>query len=494
LTYMMSRVKCSLKEVKMKTIRLFVALAFAFFISSPCIAADGDYAASVKARSAPSGLISMDFQDANLKDLLKIFSQQSGLNFVASQNVQDRTATIYFDNVTVEDALNHIMNANNLVYEQESGSEIFIVKESGKPAIETLTKIYELKYAQLVQPSSDEEDAEEEEAEIISVVQNILSEEGKLVADKRSNSLIIKDVPSQFAIIEDVLARLDVKAQQVMIEVEIIETTTTVADKLGVVWGSSTGTMAEYTGPTANTVWPLRGRFSKDTDVGEGLTTGTFSLTNLTATIKAILSDKDTKVLARPRVLTLNNETAEININSNDAIQSNTEWTYPETGPTTSTTTFERAAENERPGVSLKVTPTISKVGFVTMTIEPKLITKALSDLATTTDAIYDLSFRTAQVKVMVSDGETVVIGGLISKDKEESIRKIPFLGDIPLLGAAFRYKAKDEADRELLIFITPHIVKEAAYALGDISEREQEKPKAIREKKIRNMLDLLGG
>jgi len=114
--------------------------------------------------------------------------------------------------------------------------------------------------------------------------------------------------------------------------------------------------------------------------------------------------------------------------------------------------------------------------------------------MSTSTDVIYDLSFRTAEVKVMVSDGETVVIGGLISKDKEESLRKVPFLGDIPFLGAAFRYKAKDEEDRELLIFITPHIVKEATYALGDISEREQEKPKAIREKKIRNVLDLLGG
>lgn len=477
----------------MKTIRLFVALVFTVFIASPCIAADGDYAASVKARSAPSGLISMDFQDANLKTLLKIFSQQSGLNFVASQNVQDRTVTIYFDSVTVEDALNHIMNANNLVYEQEAGSEIFIVKESGRPAIETLTKIYELKYAQLTSPLSEEGETEKE-AEIISVVQNILSKEGKLVADKRSNSLIIRDVPSQFTIIEDVLARLDVKTQQVMIEVEIIETTTTVADKLGVVWGSSTGTIAEYTGPVANTVWPLRGKFSKDTDVGEGLTTGTFSLTDLTATIKAILSDKDTKILARPRVLTLNNETAEININSNDAIQSNTEWTYPETGPTTSTTTFERADEDERPGVSLKVTPTISKIGFVTMTIEPKLITKTLSDLATSTDIIYDLNFRTAEVKVMVSDGETVVIGGLISRDKEELIRKVPFLGDIPLLGAAFRYKTKDDAGKELLIFITPHIVKEATYALSNISEREQEKPKAIREKKISSVLDLLGG
>jgi len=474
-----------------RIIRLYVAIIFSLFVSSPSIAADGDYGASLKAGPSPGRLISMDFKDANLKTVLKVFSQQSGLNFVASQNVKDRTVTIFFDNVAVEDALSHIINANNLVYEQEPGSKIFIVKESGKPELETITKIYELKYTQLI--SSSTKEGVDMEAEIISVMEGVVSENGKVIADKRSNSLIVTDVPSQFVIIENVLSNLDVRTPQVMIEVEMIETTTTIADKLGVMWGAS-GTLAEYSGPATSTIWPLRGTFGKN-EGGEGITTvGNFSLTSMQATLKAILSDKDTRILARPRVLTLNSETAEININSNDAIQTSTEYTYPETGPTTSTTEFTRADEDERPGISLKVTPTISKDGFITMTIEPKLITKTLSDLSTNSDTIYDLHFRTAMVKVMVSDGETVVIGGLISRDKEELTNKVPFLGDIPFLGAMFRYKTTDEVDKELLIFITPHIVKEATYALGNISEREQERPKAVREKKISNLLDLLGG
>jgi len=93
----------------------------------------------------------------------------------------------------------------------------------------------------------------------------------------------------------------------------------------------------------------------------------------------------------------------------------------------------------------------------------------------------------------MVRDGETIIIGGLISREDSYGKTKIPFLGDLPLIGAAFRYKSKDELDKELLIFITPHVADDSAYKLANISEREQEKPKAVREKEIKTILDLLG-
>ena len=186
-----------------KTLRLLTAVMFVLFTFSPAIAIEVDYNIPAKAGPSPKNMVSMDFQDANLKTVLKIFSQQSGLNFVASENVKERTVTIYFDNVSVEDALNHIISANNLIYEQKPGSSIFIVKESGKSPIETVTRIYELKYAQLTPPDSDDEDGEgeDEEPEILPVLRGVLSINGSIVADKRSNSLIITDLPSQFAII-----------------------------------------------------------------------------------------------------------------------------------------------------------------------------------------------------------------------------------------------------------------------------------------------------
>ncbi len=481
-----------------KLFSLFIVIIFALFMSSPpASGSNGEYSGvSGKSGPSPSSLISMDFQDANLKTVLKVFSQQSGLNFVASQNVQDRTVTVYFDNVSIEDALNHIMNANNLIYEQEPGSNIFIVKESGKAAVETITKIYELRYAQLASPPKDKDDEkkkEEKEPEILSVVNGLITKNGKIVADKRSNSLIITDVPSQFPIIEDVLAKLDARTMQVMIEAEILETTTAVADKLGITWGSS-GTLMVYTGPIHNTIWPLRGVFGKNNSTGEGIsTTGDVDLSSMTATLKALLSNEDTRILARPKVLTLNNETATIQLTAKTAVATITSTTNVSgsAAPVTST-----GAERINTGITLEVTPQINKDGYITMHIQPTVIVPVLSKFfqgSGTDQKFVDPQTRSAKTTVMVKDGETVIIGGLISREDTYTFQKVPFLGDIPVLGMAFRYKATDETDKELIIFITPHIVKETTYALGDISDREQEKPKAVREKEIKNILDLLG-
>ncbi|MFC1623868.1 secretin N-terminal domain-containing protein [Candidatus Omnitrophota bacterium] len=473
-----------------RSIRLYIAIIFTFFITHPSIAADTDYTVSSKAGPSLDNMVSMDFQDADLKTVLKIFSQQAGLNFVASQNIQDRTLTLYFDNVTVEDALSHIMNANNLIYEQRSGSNIFIVKESGRPPIETVTKIYELKYAQLTKPPDEDDgggsDDEEEEAEILEVIRDLLSDGGTLVVDKRSNSLIVTDVPSQFTLIEDVLLRLDVRTRQVMIEAEVIETTTTVADRLGMDW---TGGFGVYAGSDLATKWPFKGALI-DKDL---ITTdGTMKFSGMGFTLRALLSDSDTRILARPKVLTLNNEKAVIKLTSETAVASITTSAGEGSGATVST-----SAERIKTGITLEVTPQINKDGYITMHVEPTVIVPVAS--ATFAGSGNDAKFvdpqtRSTKTTVMVRDGETLVIGGLISRDDTYVFEKIPFLGDLPFLGAAFRYKSKDETDKELLIFITPRIIKEIEYALEDISEREQEKPRAVREKKIRGTLDLVKG
>ncbi|MBU0759990.1 MAG: hypothetical protein KKC66_02285 [Candidatus Omnitrophica bacterium] len=471
-----------------KIIRLVTAIIFTLFMAAPSYAVDGSYSLLSKAGPNPGNLISMDFQDANLKTLLKVFSQQAGLNFVASQNVQDRKVTIYFENVSVEDALNHIMSANNLVYEQQSGSNIFIVKESGKALVETITKIYELKYAQLSPPPTTGGESTQE-PEILTVVKGLISSNGSIVADKRSNSLIIRDVPSQFVIVEDVLARLDVRTQQVMIEAEILETTTTVADQLGVNWS---GSWATFSGPAMNSNWPVSGPLL-DHSPGYIKTAGSMSLSGMGATLSAILSNSDTRILARPKVLTLNNETATIELTAETAVASVTTTASSE-GTATSTS---GSAERISTGITLDVTPQINKDGYITMRIEPTVIVPVISKFfaGSGNDAKFvDPQTRSAKTTVMVRDGETIIIGGLISKEDTYTFEKIPFLGDLPFLGNAFRYKTTDESDKELIIFITPHIVKEVTYALGDISEREQEKPKAIREKDIKAALDLIGG
>lgn len=470
----------------MKIINIFVTIIFGFWICVPFAgAAEADYSMNISSPN-PSNAISMDFQDVNLKTVLKVFSQQSGLNFIASQNVQDRTVTIYFDNVKVEDALNYIMNANNLTYDQEPGTNIFIVKESGKPKVETITKIYELKYAQLNTLAAQGAEGEEQtnvsgSGDIVTIIQNILTENGKVVADKRSNSLIIKDVPSQFVIIEDLLGKLDIRTPQVMISAEVLETTTKMVESLGMNWQD--GTFGVYTGPVHNTVWPLS---SRHTTAGKGFSSGgALDFSGMTGTLSALLNNTDTKILARPRILTMNNEIARIELSSKEVARQTSQ-----TATSNNVTTTGITYEEKDTGVVLEVIPQISRDGYVTMKLKP-----SVSDLEQSryTDQ-YDLHKRATETTVMVKDGETVVIGGLIKKKNTHGIKKVPFLGDIPMLGLAFRYKSVDDSDKELIIFITPHIVKENSYMLANISEREQEKPQFDEKKKeIKTVLDLIG-
>lgn len=409
--------------------------------------------------------ISMDFKDANLKDILKIFSQQSGLNFIAGEDIAEKKVTLYLDTVLVSDALNSIIEANNLTYEQAENSHVFIVKDSGKPAIKTKTNVYYLKYAQVTAFRE-----EKPGKGIIDVMTGLLSENGKLVADERTNSVIITDVPSQFSIIEPALAKLDIKTPQVMIEVEILDTKLSLMQDLGVKWPAIAGTL---TGGSRETKFP----FNTDLLHSAEITVGTLSLYRGASALafNALISDTDTKILARPRILTLSNQTAEIKITADTAVGIQTSTTA-ESGDTTET------AERVETGISLEVTPQVSGDGYITMFIKPKVSSAVASKDLGTTQNYFDAEERSAEAIVRVKDGETVVIGGLIKTNSTEIMKKVPLLGDIPFLGALFRNKDVDKEERELIIFITPHILREevrlagvSAEELWFPGEREQE-------------------
>ncbi|MEK7868427.1 MAG: type II and III secretion system protein, partial [Candidatus Omnitrophota bacterium] len=202
--------------------------------------------------------------------------------------------------------------------------------------------------------------------------------------------------------------------------------------------------------------------------------------------ITALLNNTDTKILARPQVMAMNNETARIELSSKEKDTETVTSTSSSTGVGTTGKTYT----SQDTGVILEVTPQISKDGYITMNLKPSFTELELSRFS----GAYDTHKRATETTVIVKDGETVVLGGLIKSKHEGGVHKVPFFGDIPILGAAFRYKSKDNSDRELIIFITPNIVKDISYALSNIPEREQEKPKAVREKEINKVLDLFGG
>jgi len=449
--------------------------------------------------SGGEATVSMDFKDASLKDILKAFSMQSGLNFIASEAVQDRKVTLYLDKVPLSYAMDEIFSANNLSYDLDKKANIFVVKEWGKAEVETLTKVFFLKFATVSTSSLKEELSkgvlkssseaaggtsagsktkwkEEGESGISSAVKKLLSASGSLIEDFRTNSLIITDTPMKMKVISQVIAALDVEIPQVMLEVEMLDVSKNAVDKMGFQFGDTPFT-AILTGATAATGFPF-GSWSKFVSprwdptnlTAQDPFKGSLAINTGNSTYQMQLDFMktltDTKYLARPKLLTLNNETAEIFITKDEIVGREDTTTFNNGVPTT-TSVYARSTglelTKEGTGIFLKVTPQINlDTNEITMVINPKSSVSNISPLSTIGNPQSDVEVRSTKSIVKVKDGETVVLGGLIHQDKSIEFKKLPILGDIPILGALFRHKSQTkDIERELIVFITPHIVRD---------------------------------
>lgn len=420
----------------------------------------------------PGNLISLDLKDANLKDVLKIFSVQSGLNFVATDSVQDRNITLYLDNVPIKEAMDKIFKVNNLSYELDRDSDIFIIKDWGKPKIETVTRVFRLKHSSLPSSALVKEKgtagAAGSTSGIVTALTKLLTENGSLVEDPRTNSLVITDIPSRIPVIAKAIESLDIQVPQVLLEVEMLDVSKNMVDKMGINWASAASYSMKIVSASRGSLWPLTNMFSPDSakrpNFSANDAAGTVSFpTSLQWVIDFLKTQTDTKYLARPRILTLNNETAEIKITTQEAVGVN------ETVVTGSSSTTATAPERVETGVILRVTPQVNpETGEITMFISPTVKDTSTSTFNNGTaggSQVYkDPEERSIKSTVRIQDGDSVILAGLIRNNKTEVENKIPFLGDIPLLGLAFRHKNKSQdKERELLVFITPHIVKDGA-------------------------------
>jgi type II secretory pathway component GspD/PulD (secretin) len=469
--------------------------------------------------------LSMDLQNANLKDVLKIFSIQSGLNFIAAQNVEDRKITLFLDKVPIQEGMTKLFEANNLTFEYDKGSNIYVVKFWGEPQMDLLTKIYTLKNRSVASSRLErEKDAlmaesgvskgfkgtvgggAQDAGSLKDIVSQVISKNGKICEDKRTNSLIITDIPSRFPVIDELIARLDTPQPMVMLEVEILDVSKSALDKLGIDVGSMDSPNAlSLAFPRGLRLSGISAGFSTPSGV-PNVTSGHIDNFTYSAVLDFIRQETDARYLARPKILTMSNETAEIGIVKDEIVNIKTEITAQQNGPSTTTTTYQRATDlpltGEGVGIFLRVTPQVNlDTNEIMMVVNPKSSSAAQDPLVPTTDAngnaqvAKDPEVRTTKSFVKVKDGETIALGGLIHKETQTTLRKLPILGDIPFLGVLFRHKTTDtDIDRELLVFITPRIVREpgskvakapeSAYALQYLSSGLK------RKQEIENLLD----
>ncbi len=427
--------------------------------------------------------ISMDLKDASLVDVLKIFSRQSGMNFIASQEVSGKKITLFLENIPVEEALQKILKANDLTYEMQEGSDIFIVKPSLAGQKKFITRVYLLKNATVPSSklnktisisSSDSSAASSTAASgpslggasgessngILAAIKAVLSKDGSLVEDPRTNSLIITDDETRFPLIESTIVQLDVPVAEILIEVEMLDVSKNTADKLGIKYGD---TPLSISGSKRGTLFPLARDINAQNLVDKAYlealpqyTLGTIDASKFSATMQFLRTRTDTKNLARPRLLTLNNQTAQIKISTNEAI-----GVANVTNSSQSSSTQSVEAERVATGVFLTVTPQANvATGEIIMALYPKVIQARAGNILDSLGRPFkDPEERGSQSMLKVTDGQTIVIGGLLRTDTTNTITKVPILGDIPLIGGAFRHKDKEDTERELIIFLTPHIL-----------------------------------
>ncbi len=413
----------------------------------PAVEAPVAIAAPVKLVS-DTGLVSLNFQDVDIRNVLKVLAYKSGSNIVTTPEVTG-TVTIQLNDVPWKKALDVILSTYGYGYERQGNIITVMPIESLKKHREDtaalqeqeplVTKTYLLSYAKA--------------SDIMDSINKIKSAKGSINFDARTNALIIREVQSNLELIDNVIKTLDSVTPQVMIEAKIVETQLGNDDKLGVDWntqvkadGSKRSIALPWNISDSNNLLPAPASVPSST-----FTLGTLDATGVSAIFKILSSKTDTNILSNPKIITLDNQPAKIVVgvqypipnytyNADQAKMQVSGWEYKDIG------------------IIFEVTPHVNNPGMVTLDLHP-VITEMGAPVTVEGTSLPQLSVEETRTKVMIEDGQTLVIAGLI-KDKTEMIRKkIPVLGDVPILGEAFKNSSKVKSKTELLVFLTPHII-----------------------------------
>jgi len=414
-------------------------------------------------------LVDIKFKDADLRDvILYLGSEVAELNVVFDPGVTgsvtcqlvavpwDQALDILLKNNkmgrTIEGNILRVASIDTLTREKDDEKKILESKEYSEPI---LIRQYPLSYAKA------------EEVKLL--IENKLSERGEIIVDIRTNTLIISDIADRIDIVEQLLAAFDKATPQVTIEARIVEATSTFVRNLGIQWGWR-GISDPFYGNQTSLQFPNKVLVDGGL-IPQGLVTkgiggqlGGYainlpapafnsamglSLSNVLDTfgldmaLTALESSGNGKVISRPTVTTQNNIQAEIIQGQQIPVQTSANFTV--------TTTFINAA------LELRAKPQITEDNTIIMYLE---IRNNSPDFGNLVNGIPPITMQSASTTVMIPDGGTTVIGGIYQTDNSISRSRVPFLHKIPLLGNLFRSTARTETSRELLIFITPKIIR----------------------------------
>jgi len=395
--------------------------------------------------------ISLNLVDADIKQLFRLFHDVSGLNFVLDPSVEGRV-TVVLDNVPWDQALDLVLKNNGLdkVLEKnviriaptqklaQEAAQRKQLKEAKELEVEPITITRTLSYAKA------------EEVEEVIREGGILSARGRVIVDERTNTLIISDIPKKVEPLDQLISTLDNETPQVMIEARIVETTRQFTQDLGVVWGLSA--IADSSrGTQTGVAFPYNARVDYNLNLpGQGTASNlAFKFGNIldSFTLDVALNTLEVegrgRVLSSPKIATQNNEAAEI-----------------EQGvriPVVNTTATEINVEFVSASLRMQVTPQITAEGTIILDVT---VENNSPDFQNTVGDVPPINTQRAQTKVLITDGGTTVIGGIFTVNEGRSEVGVPWFRKIPGLGWLFKSTNVTQQNRELLIFITPRILK----------------------------------
>jgi type II secretory pathway component GspD/PulD (secretin) len=390
-------------------------------------------------------------KDRTIKDGLRVLSAMYKKNIVPSPKVDGVMGFTRLYNVTFEEAMDAILGAN-FKYEQKgqliqvySEEEYKKIKENKSRMVH---KVFTLCYINA--------------AEVKALITPLLSESGKVTSTTAAgvdteagkggdttsmrDTVIVYDFPERLDQIGQMIKEIDIKPQQIMIEVTVLKADLSETTQFGIDWTKIAGITA-----TPGQGFPLGMSMRLASGITAGTASGlTVNLTNeeITAAITALEGVTNTTVLANPKIMALNKQAGYINIGEERG------YTASTTQAQTTTTSVEFLIS----GTILKFRPFICDDGYVRMEINPELSTGSLQDA---NGNLPLKTITTVKTNIMVKDGQTIIIGGLFKEQLTNTDSQVPVIGDLPIIGALFKSTSDTNIRTELIILITPHIINE---------------------------------
>ena len=434
----------------------FLMLIFVFLTAD-------SYSASNSSSNEKGAPVSMELRDVELSDVLRALGQEHGINIIIDEKVTGKV-TVSLRNVPLWDAIDSILKGKGFAYIKD-GNVVRVISSGADEDLMTYTATVNYANAK----------------DIEGIITKVLSKRGSIASDPKSNMVVIRDIPSAIERVTQLLKQVDVKTKQIMIEAKIVEVSTNASRELGIQWGTmyrsgdayifgggagtvgalptkTTGTDTRTTGTTPLTGGAGFGGSALNVNLpaavglGSGGAIGIGILaknTILDLQISALETQGNARTLSSPKVVVLDNQEAYIKSGTGILIPTSTTTA----GATTTTSVTEKEAV-----LQLKVTPRVINDDQISLKI---FTTRDSFDFSRSVQGSPPKNTRETQTSLIVKNGETIVIGGIYTETEAEGEGGVPLLSKIPLIGWLFKKETKTKDKTELLIFITPRIIKD---------------------------------